>query len=326
MCAKVTRQILGDLDRFDGSIIHLTHTDLDAVCCDALFRRRYGNVFTIFSSVQDYVSYLALLAEARTRANLKLCLSDLGGRASAREIIAQLKRSGWLIEWRDHHVWNERLFEDIKTIADYLRVDRELCACEIVYNDLLAGDPVGREVAAIGRDRDFWINHDPRSDKLSTAISDDESRALLASKLSQGTFVDAQIEAMYAHQLKRKRKAIDTAVRKSVMIGRIVVTTSDGYTSEVAAALRDKYHSTTEVIVRGNGVFSVRSLAPVSNEIAMAFDGGGHPHAAGGTLAFTRREQLGFRLLGYRLAKVRKLIETASRFDSSAGLALQLSD
>jgi len=57
MCASVNRWVLGGLSQFDGYIVHLTHTDLDAVCCDALFKRKYGNVFTIFSSVQDYSSY-----------------------------------------------------------------------------------------------------------------------------------------------------------------------------------------------------------------------------------------------------------------------------
>ena len=176
MCARINRQVLRGLSLFDGHIVHLTHTDLDAVCCDALFKRKYGNVFTIFSSVQDYSSYLELLAQAEKTANLTLCLSDLGGRTSALEVVARLKNKGWRIEWRDHHVWDERFFEDIKNVVDYLRVDRELCACEIVCTDLLDGDLIAKEIAAIGRDRDFWINNDPRSEVLSTAISDDKSR------------------------------------------------------------------------------------------------------------------------------------------------------
>ena len=317
MCARVNRRVLRGLSLFDGHIVHLTHTDLDAVCCDALFKRKYGNVFTIFSSVQDYSSYLELLAQAEKTANLTLCLSDLGGRTSALEVVARLKNKGWRIEWRDHHVWDERFFEDIKSVIDYLRVDRELCACEIVYMDLLDGDLIAKEIAAIGRDRDFWINNDPRSEVLSTAISDDKSREEIALKLSRGAFADAEIEAMYTLQIGRKSEAISKATQKSVLLGRTAVTTSSGYTSDVAARLRDKYHSTTEIILRRNGVFSIRTVAPVSNQIAMLFNGGGHPHAAGGNLSFTRRDQIGFRLFGYRLAKVRKLIEAASRFDRS---------
>jgi len=317
MCARFNRRVLTGLGRFDGCIVHLTHTDLDAVCCDALFRRKYGNVFTIFSSVQDYSSYLELLAQAKKKVDMTLCLSDLGGRTDAFEVVARLKSKGWRVEWRDHHVWDERFFEDIKSVVDYLRVDRELCACEIVYTDLLEGDAIAKEVAAIGRDRDFWINNDPRSEVLSTAISDDKSREEIALKLSRGAFAGAEIEAMYALQIGRKNLAISKAIRKSVLLGHTAVTTSNGYTSDVAARLRDEYHSTTELILRENGIFSVRTVAPVSNQIAMLFNGGGHPHAAGGNLSFTRRDQIGFKLVGYRLAKVRKLIEAASRFDHS---------
>jgi oligoribonuclease NrnB/cAMP/cGMP phosphodiesterase (DHH superfamily) len=49
----------------------------------------------------------------------------------------------------------------------------------------------------------------------------------------------------------------------------------------------------------------------------MLFDGGGHPHAAGGNLHFTIAEKVGLRLFAYRLKKVRELIEAASRFDQS---------
>ena len=317
MCARVNRRVLRGLSRFDGHIVHLTHTDLDAVCCDALFRRKYGNVFTIFSSVQDYSSYLELLAQTEKTANQTLCLSDLGGRASTFEVVARLKSKGWHVEWRDHHVWDERCFDNIKSVIDYLRVDPELCACEIVYTDLLDGDLIAKEIAAIGRDKDFWINNDPRSEMLSTAISDDKSREELALKLSRGAFADAEIEAMYALQIGRKSKAISKAIQKSVLLGHIAVTTSNGYTSDVAARIRDKYHSTTEIILRGTGVFSIRTVAPVSNQIAMLFNGGGHPHAAGGNLSFRRRDQIGFKLFGYRLAKVQKLIEAASSFDHS---------
>ena len=91
MRRNVSKGVLGRLSRFNGHIVHLTHTDLDAVCCDAIFRRKYGNVLTIFSSVQDYSSYLDLFAHVQRTTNLTLCLSDLGGRESALESVSKLK-------------------------------------------------------------------------------------------------------------------------------------------------------------------------------------------------------------------------------------------
>ncbi|MGA7075280.1 MAG: phosphoesterase [Halobacteriota archaeon] len=317
MRRKGDKEVLRALSRFSGDIVHLTHTDLDAVCCDAIFRRKYGNVLTIFSSVQDYSSYLDLFAQVQRATNLTLCLSDLGGREGAVESAARLKRNGWRVEWRDHHVWDGHVFKDVTRTIDYLCVNRELCACEIACEDLLKSDPIAREIAAIGRDRDFWINKDPRSDVLSTAISDHGSREKIASKLSRGLFTDAEIEGMYTVQMARKNNAMSNALRTSALFNHTAVTISNGYSSDVAAMLRDQYQSRTELVLRASGIFSVRTVAPVSNQIAMLFDGGGHPHAAGGNLHFTIAERIGFRFFAYRLKKVRELIEATSRFDQS---------
>jgi oligoribonuclease NrnB/cAMP/cGMP phosphodiesterase (DHH superfamily) len=293
----------------------LTHTDLDAVCCDAIFRRRYENIFTIFSSVQNYSAYLEALAQIRKAPDLTLCLSDLGGTTSNTQIIARLKQNGWRVEWRDHHIWDRQVVEAVESAIDYLCVNPELCACEIVFKDLLENDPIAKEIAELGRDKDFWINKDQRSEVLSTAISDQLSREKIAAKLSQGVFVDPEIERMYAVQITLKKQALSKALRASALFDSTAVTISNRYSSDVAAILRDVYHSSTELVLRTNGRFSIRTVAPVSNQIAALFDGGGHAHAAGGNLHLTAPEQLAFRFTSYRLTKVRKLIETASRFN-----------
>ena len=317
MYRKVDKEVFRALSRFNGNIVHLTHTDLDAVCCDAIFRRKYGNVLTIFSSVQDYSLYLDAFTQVEGATHLTLCLSDLAGRETSAESVAGLKRNGWRVEWRDHHVWDGSVFKDVARTIDYLCVNRELCACEIACEDLLKSDPIAQEIAAIGRDRDFWVNNDQRSDILSTAISDHASREKIALKLSRGVFTDAEIERMYTVQMARKNKAMSNALRTSALFDHAAVTISNGYASDVAAMLRDRYQSRTELVLRANGIFSVRTAAPVSNQIAMLFDGGGHPHAAGGNLHFTIAERIGFRFFTYRLKKVRELIEAASRFDQS---------
>ena len=111
---------------------------------------------------------------------------------------------------------------------DYLCVNRDLCGCEIVCQDLLKSDPIAQEIAAIGRDRDFWVNKDRRSDVLSTAISDTASREKLASKMSRGIFTDAEIEGMYTVQMARKNKVINNALRQSALFDHTAVTISRG--------------------------------------------------------------------------------------------------
>ncbi|MGZ4863298.1 MAG: hypothetical protein ACXV5H_00815 [Halobacteriota archaeon] len=317
MRRKFGKEVIGRLNEYGGNIIHLTHTDLDAVCCDAIFQRRYGDILTIFSSVQDYTSYLDLFDGAQRSEDTTLCLSDLGGRESAVEPITRLKRKGWRVEWRDHHIWEKPVLDDVRRTVDYLCVDREVCACEIVCQDLFKSDLTAKEIAAIGRDRDFWINKDHRSEVLSTAISDNASRVTIASKLAQGIFIDNEIENLYARQTAQKNKSLDNALRKSALFDHTAVTISNGYTSEVAAMLREHYNSRIELVLRASGIFSIRSIAPVSNQIANLFDGGGHPHAAGGNLHLTLAERVGLLLFTYREKKVQGLIEAASRFDQS---------
>jgi len=302
------------LCRFRGHVIHLTHTDLDAVCCDAIMRRRYGDILTVFSSVQHYCSYLELFGKLRRARDLTLCISDLGGVLSAASAIKQLKDDGWRVEWRDHHVWDGGTLDNIADTVDYLRVDPRLCACEIVYEDLLKDDSVAREIALIGRDRDFWINNDPRSERLSTVINNDDWRAAVAAKLSRGVFVDADIEHQYEVQIKKKERIASNAMRRSKVYGNTAVTVSNGYSSDIAALLRDKYGSQVEIVLRSNGIFSIRTVAPVANHIAKLFGGGGHPHAAGGNLHFSVVDRVAFCVLKYRLAKVQQLIRAAPAF------------
>ncbi len=194
------------LSQYNGQVVHLTHTDLDAVCSDAIVRRRHGEILTIYSSVQDFGSYVDQLAASHAHA-LDLYISDLGGHPSIVDALIELTSKGWRVEWRDHHIWDEHTFEHAQQVVDYLRVDRLFCACEIVYQDLLLDDRIARDVAALGRDRDFWINEDPRSEMLSTVVHNDTWRRYVAVNLSRGIFSDQSIEGEYDKQTRKKTKA-----------------------------------------------------------------------------------------------------------------------
>ncbi len=307
------------IKRFKGKIVHVTHTDLDAVCSDAILRRKHGDILTIYSSVQDFESNINHLA-ASDRRSLDLYLSDLGGHLRAVDTLAQLKSNGWHIEWRDHHIWSEETMRYAKHVVNYLRVDPQFCACEIVYQDLLPHDLVAHEIAIVGRDRDFWINDDPRSEMLSTVIHNDVWRRQVAKNLCRGIFSNSSTKREYKRQKQKKKKTIRRAIQHSRTQGKTVVTVSKHYASDIAAVLREKYGSTIEIVIRPNGVFSIRSTDPISNAIAEVFGGGGHPHAAGGNLHFSTVDRILFRLYTFRLKKVQELIRTASTYDKSQNI------
>jgi oligoribonuclease NrnB/cAMP/cGMP phosphodiesterase (DHH superfamily) len=305
------RNFLRVLDSFEGLVVHLTHTDLDAVCSDALHRRKYASVFTVFSPVRDYVGYLNMLAKYKPHRVMTLSLSDLGGALGIVDAIRTLADNGWKIEWRDHHVWSEELFDEVKRTVDYIRVDERYCACEIIFQDLLPNDEVARTIAAIGRDRDFWINKDPRSEILSTVINTNKWKTKVSHKLSSGIIIDDEITEEYKLALKKKNEALKRSLKSSRLFDGVAVAKGTGFSSDSASVLRNKYKTKIEIIINNNGVFSIRSVEPVSNKIADYFDGGGHPNAAGGTLHFNFADRITFKLLTYRQRKVKKLIKTA---------------
>ncbi|MGZ4905363.1 MAG: phosphoesterase [Halobacteriota archaeon] len=304
------------ISRFQGRVIHLTHTDLDAVCSDAIMRRKHGEILTIYSSVQQFQGHIDQLVVS-CRRPLALYLSDLGGHPSAVEILAKLKTKGWRVEWRDHHVWDEQTVRHAQGVVDYLRVDPQFCACEIVFQDILPDDPIAHEIAAVGRDRDFWINKDPRSEMLATVVHDDPWRKRVAEDLSTGIFLDQDIEREYEKQTKTKDASIERAIQRSRAINHIAVTIGNRYASDIAALLRKKYGTRIEIVLRTNGVFSIRSTDPISNRIAERFGGGGHPHAAGGNLHFSMADRFLFRLRTFRHKKVQELLRAALAYEEA---------
>jgi len=311
---KSDKNLLRALKHFEGPIVHLTHTDLDAVCSDALHRRKYVNVFTIFSPVRYYACYLDSLAKFEPRRTITLSLSDLGGTPGITEALMTLVDRGWKIEWRDHHVWDSGLFDDVKQMINYLRVDERYCACEIVYQDLLPNDEIARNIAFIGRDRDFWINEDPRSEILSTVIDTSNWKTKISDKLSKGIAVDNEVTREYDLAVKRKNEALKRSLKSSRLFDGVAVARGLGFSSDLASALRNKHNTKIEVIINDNGSFSIRSVEPVSNKIAGYFGGGGHPNAAGGTLHFNFSDKVIFRLLPFRQQKVKNLLKIALNF------------
>jgi len=56
------RNLAQALSERTGTVVHLTHNDLDAVGGDAIHRRKYGDVFTIWCSVGRFLSLLDAVA------------------------------------------------------------------------------------------------------------------------------------------------------------------------------------------------------------------------------------------------------------------------
>lgn len=277
-------------------IVHLTHNDLDAVGADAIHRRKYGDAFTIWCSVGKFISLLSAVAGAPGRGDI-LSISDLGYQAGAEECLKKAKSNGWRIEWRDHHRWRDEEINRVRPLLDVFHIDTGTCGAGIVARDLLPGDPWASEVARITCDYDLWIHADPRSKMLGQVVMQKGNREYIRDRFVEGIFSDTHIEQEYAKILKEMEESLNRSVNHTTIMGkkyRIAFAPLYQFPSETAHGIRDRLNTEIEVVVSKNGRFSIRSVPPISHLIARQFNGGGHPHAAGGDFRFSMIERLWF--------------------------------
>ncbi|NMA10545.1 MAG: phosphoesterase [Methanomicrobiales archaeon] len=298
-------------------VVHLTHNDLDAVGSDAVHRRKYGDVFTVWSSVGKFLSLFDAVAGSPGRGDL-LSISDLGYQQGVEQRLAKARSNGWRIEWRDHHRWKDEEIRAVDAKTSLLHVDVSTCATGIVARDLAPGDAVAEEIARVVCDYDLWKHQDPRSKMLGQVVMRKGWREYVRDNLVRGTIVDAKVESEYNEIVRKMERDIKKSIRHTTIIEdgryRIAFAPLYGYPSETAHAIRDELKTDIEVIVSSNGRISIRSVPPVGHIIAREFSGGGHPHAAGGTFSFTLLDRLLFWLIK-RNRHYRRLAEKAESIE-----------
>jgi oligoribonuclease NrnB/cAMP/cGMP phosphodiesterase (DHH superfamily) len=300
------------LEGRERGIVHLTHNDLDAVGCDAIHRRAYPCVTSIFCSVGRFPHVMEAVSRFPGGGDT-LSISDLGYYSGAESVISRIRGNGWRVEWRDHHRWRSEELEKCAASCDLLHVEVDTCATGICARDLLPNDPVAREIASVVCDYDLWIHADPRSAILGQVLQRRENRNHVRDCLVQGIFSDATIEREYREIRKEMERMIEKSIRKTQLAGeryRIGFAPLFGYPSETAAAMRKTLGTDMEVLISTSGRFSLRSVPPVSHILARNFGGGGHPHAAGGNFPFKFWDRVFFRLFG-RCPHIRQFVETA---------------
>jgi oligoribonuclease NrnB/cAMP/cGMP phosphodiesterase (DHH superfamily) len=293
-------------------VVHLTHNDLDAVGGDAIHRMKYGDVFTIFTSVGKFLPMLDAVAGAPGRGEI-LSISDLGYQEGVARKLKKAKSNGWVIEWRDHHKWRDEEISEIERNVQALHLDTSVCATGIVARDLMPGDETAAEVARVVCDYDLWRHEDPRSKMLGQLVMRRQYREYVRDLLMEGTITDAYLEREYAALMEEMNAKIGKSIRNTKVYGtkyRIAFAPLYGYPSETAHSIRDKLGTDIEVIVSDSGRFSIRSVPPVSHLIAREFGGGGHPPAAGGSFPFSLLDRIRF-FLFKRTPHFRRLVDVA---------------
>ncbi|NLO77279.1 MAG: phosphoesterase [Methanomicrobiales archaeon] len=276
------------------TIVHLSHNDLDAAGCDAVHRMKYGAIFTIWSSVGSFPSFLRDIGALPGKGHT-LSISDLGYCTDADKLVKKAIRNGWIINWRDHHRWTDDELISIQETGATCRVDTTQCATGVCAEDLMPNDATAEEVARVVCDYDLWKNADPRSKMLGQICTKRVNLNPVRDRLVKGIITDDWIEEEYRTIEKERQDAIKKSIKKMKIIEsryKIAFAPIFGYPSETAHEIRDIYHTDIEVIYGANGRFSIRSNVPISHLIARQFSGGGHPPAAGGTFNLTLKDKI----------------------------------
>lgn len=300
-----------------ATVVHLTHNDLDAVGGDAIHRRKYGDVFTIWCSVGRFLANFDAVAGSPGRGDL-LSISDLGYQQGAEQRLAKARSNGWRIEWRDHHRWKDEEIRAVEKKTSLLHVDVTTCATGIVARDLAPGDAVAEEIARVVCDYDLWKHEDPRSKMLGQVVMRKGWREYVRDNLARGTIIDEKIEGEYREIVREMERDIKKSLKHTTIIEdgryRIAFAPLYGYPSETAHTIRDELDTDIEVIVSRDGRISIRSVPPVSHLIARGFGGGGHPNAAGGTFQFNLIDRILF-LIIKRNRHYRRLADVAESIE-----------
>lgn len=282
------------------SVLHLTHAScLDGAASDLFVRMDSGNaeVRTLWLEPHATLDALDRVAEVAGRGR-RLVVTDLSLQKGQAErlvaVLGALTTGGWRVEWRDHHArqWDGAPLDALCDQMDLtLDLDGKECGASLLARDLGLAEPfVDRLVAAV-RDHDLWLQKDPFGHTLNDAVRGLGSERFVETLLRTRDPASPELLAAAAEAADaRKRTAAEAiASARLVVAGNAVVGVvyGDAPTNDVLHALYTDKGADVGILLKPEGTFSLRSRkgVEVCTTVAQAFGGGGHPNAAGGTLA-----------------------------------------
>lgn len=299
-----------------GTIVHLTHNDLDAAGSDAICRMAFGaNIFTVFSSVNRFDWFLAQIAGCNGKGDT-LIISDLGYQKGIEDKARKARAAGWKICWYDHHKWTDEEQQRVLPFVESLTVDTSRCATGVLCHDLKPEHPSAEEVARVVCDYDLWKHTDPRSAVLGIVTSGSANLNLVRDKLTEGIIVDDEIQQIFTTIESDKNRCIKKSLRAAKITQgkyKTAVMPSYGYPSETAAEARKVLGTDIELLVFDNGKFSIRSVPNISHLIAKEFNGGGHPNASGGNLSYGFKEKMLFKFFRH-VSKRKQFLSVVEKY------------
>jgi uncharacterized protein len=286
--------------------------DIDGVGSASLLKLRYHldsrDLFFVNHSKSDFENAFSRIAPRLGKGAIvfftDLSLNDnLTGLVSL--FIRSVNSKGGAVVWLDHHYWSDAAIKEIATRCEVAIVGENKCACATDITKRyarLTGDFVERFVGLVhcidlylgfdsqpnpawarsaARTYTMCINHLGRGDSF-----DARQKRLrrVADVISSGRFFDKRMrDAAKSYERTNNRRIKALLGSMEVVSGKMAVAFSKEVdSSDACRAMMDKTDADIGILVKtGSRTASIRSVKSDISSLAMAFGGGGHPHAAG---------------------------------------------
>ena len=286
-------------------IVSLTHEhDLDGLGSQAIIQR-YINLRTKTND-EDICYYFADYTDFVDKIKKILCtesipsrfiISDIGFNDSFKEIFPVFRaitKKGCQICWFDHHIVDESIKEELRSLINVYINDPEKCAAEIVKEYFLKDDLVASKIAEFARDTDFRTNKYKLATDIQSIISynrgsqNDGNKHKIVELLSHGDFenpwFNAQLASLKIWLDEESAFALDQAVIIPIeLFGNVIISWAKIGGGRITRVLKQKYPDAKAFIgidTRNEDIIIYSDFINC-REFARNFDGGGHKERAG---------------------------------------------
>ena len=286
-------------------IVSLTHEhDLDGLGSQAIISRYFNlsseksvnEITYYFADYTDFVEKINTILNAKSIPS-HLIISDIGFNDSFKDIFSRFKEAkekGCQICWFDHHIVDESIKEEIKSLTHLYINDPEKCAAEIVNDYFMKDDPIASKIAEFARDTDFRTNRFKLASDLQSIIGynrgrqNEQNKHKIVDLLSQGDFqnpwFNEQLTSLKKWLEDESTFSLDHAIVFPVeLFGNLVISWAKIGGGRITRVLKQKYNDAKAFIgidTRNNDII-IHSEFINCREFAREFKGGGHEVRAG---------------------------------------------
>jgi oligoribonuclease NrnB/cAMP/cGMP phosphodiesterase (DHH superfamily) len=282
--------------------------DIDGIFSAALAIRKAKKENENYSLILiDYPEYDLLIDKIKNSGEDRIIILDIGVNDNkVKELIEALKSSKSFIIWVDHHVWEN---STIKEVSKYCNLVIGNNSATFLFSRIFSKDSFSRKLAKVADDSDFFINKLKISKKLSLIITyfnafSKEKLYWLAEYFSENTRLSKDMEELaekIEKEIEEARKEVEKKLEiieiQKKRIGLVELSKILNPSFEGDRLIKEKNLNTCIMLFKNENGYSVSIRGEKALELAKLLGGGGHPNAAGASIAYNDVEKIKQNLL-----------------------------